>query len=48
MELMHYFPNIDSSPYVSNLFFVDPSVLLVGTGEQEEIIDIQSDEALKI
>ena len=47
-ELMHYFPNIDISPYVSNPFFVDPSVLSVGTGEQEEIIDIQSDEAAKI
>ena len=45
---MHYFPNIDISPYVSNPFFVDPSVLSVGTGEQEEIIDIQSDEADKI
>ena len=44
-ELMHYFPNIDSSPYVSNPFFADPSVLPVRTGEQEEIIDIQSDEA---
>ena len=45
---MHYFPNIDSSPYVSNSFFVDPSVLPVGTGEQEKIIDIQSDEAAEI
>ena len=27
---------------------MDPSVLPVGTGEQEEIIDIQSDEAAKI
>ena len=44
-ELIHYFPNIDSSPYVSNPFCVDPSF---GTGEQEEIIDIQSDEAAKI
>ena len=47
-ELMHYFPNIDISPYVSNPFFVDPSVLSVRTGEQEEIIDIQSDKAAKI
>ena len=45
---MHYFPNIDSSPYVSNPFFLDPSVLPVGTGEQEEIIEIQSDKAAKI
>ena len=47
-ELMHYFLNVDISPYVSNSFFVDPSVLSVGTGEQEKIIDIQSDEAAKI
>ena len=56
-ELMLYFPKIDSSSYVSNPFFVNSSVLLVGakfrkmqvgTAEQEEIIDIQSDEAAKI
>ena len=47
-ELMHYFPNVDISPYVSNPLFVNPSALSVGTGEQEEIIDIQSDEAAKI
>ena len=39
---------MDSCPYVSNAFFVDSSILPVGTGEQEEIIDIQSDEAAKI
>ena len=32
-ELKHYFPNKDSSPYLSSSFFVDPSVLPVGTGE---------------
>ena len=48
LGLMHYFSNIHSIPYVSNPFFVDPSVLPVGTGEQEEIIDIQSEEAAKI
>ena len=47
-ELMHYFPNIDISPCVSNPFFVNSSVLSVGTGEQEEIIDIQSDEVARI
>ena len=47
-ELKHYFPNKDSSPYVSNPLFVDPSVLSVGTGEQEEINDIQYDESAKI
>ena len=48
MELKHYFPNKDSSLYVSIPFFVDPSVLPVGTGEQEEIIDIQSHDAATI
>ena len=47
-ELKHYFPNKDSSPYVSNPFFVDPFVLPVGTEEQKEIIEIQSDEAAKV
>ena len=47
-ELMHYFPNVDISPYVLNPLFVNPSALSVGTGEQEEIIDIQSDEVAKI
>ena len=47
-ELKYYFPNKNNSPYVSNPFFVDPSVPPVGTREQEEIIDIQSDEAAKI
>ena len=30
-ELMHCFPNIHDRPYISNPFFVDPSVLPVGT-----------------
>ena len=47
-EFKHYFPNKDNSAYVSNPFFVDPSFLPVGTGEQEKIIDIQSDEAAEI
>ena len=39
---------MDSCPCVSNPFFVHPSTLPVGTEEQEEIIDILSDEAAKI
>ena len=39
MELMHYFAKIDSSPYVSNPYFVNPSVLPVRI-KQEKIIDI--------
>ena len=52
---MHYFPSIYSSPYVSHPFFVDKSVLPVGTkvremqvGTEKEITDIQSDEISKI
>ena len=48
VKVLFYFPNKNSSPYVSNPFFVDPSFLSVETGEQEKIIDIQSDEAAKI
>ena len=52
---MHCFPNIDRRPYVSNPFFVIPSILPVGTKvrkmqigtEQEGIIEIQFDEAAK-
>ena len=47
-ELMHHFSNIDSSQYVSNLFFVDPSALPLRTRKQNEIIDIQSDNTAKI
>ena len=31
----------------TNLFYVDPINLLVRSGEQEELIDIQSDETAK-
>ena len=46
-ELMHYFPDVTSCAYCINPFFVDPADLPVGTGE-EELIDIQTDEAAKI
>nr|XP_039272726.1 zinc finger BED domain-containing protein 5-like [Styela clava] len=40
---MHYFPDTSCCPYVTDPFSVDPADLLVGTGEQEELIDIQED-----
>ena len=40
-ELMHYFPAMECA-YISN-----PSLLPVGTGEQEDIIDTQSDETAR-
>ena len=45
---MHNFPSITSCTYSINLFFVDPADLLVGTGEQEELIEIYTDETAKI
>ena len=47
MELMHYFPSINSCPYIFNPFIVDPFILSVET-EEQEIIDIQSDETAHI
>ena len=47
-ELMHYFADITSCAYCINPFFVDPADLPVGTGEKEELINIQTDEAAKI
>ena len=45
---MHNFPVVTSCTYSINLFFIDPADLRVGTGEQEELIDIYTDEAAKI
>ena len=47
-ELMHYFPDVTSCAYCINPFFVDPADLPVETGEEKEVIDIQTDEAAKI
>ena len=47
-ELTYYFPDVTSCAYSINLFFVDPADLPVGTEEQEELIDIHTDEAAKI
>jgi len=46
-ELMHYFPAIKCCGYITNPFPVNPSLLPVGTDEQEDITDIQSDESAK-
>ena len=46
-ELMHYFPDVTTCAFCIDPFFVDPADLPVGTGE-EELIDIQTDEAEKI
>uniref|UniRef100_UPI00358DF206 zinc finger BED domain-containing protein 5-like n=1 Tax=Myxine glutinosa TaxID=7769 RepID=UPI00358DF206 len=46
-ELMHYFPDVTCCAYIANPFSVDPGDLPVGTGEQEELIDVQADETAK-
>lgn len=45
-ELKHYFPGVTCA-YITNPFSIDPADLPVGTGEQEALIDIQSDETAK-
>ena len=47
MELMHYFSDVVSCAYAVNPFCIDPALLPIGTGEQEEIIDIQVDDTAK-
>ena len=47
MELLHYFPDLVSCTYAVNPFRIDPALLPVNTGEQEEIIDIQVDDTAK-
>ena len=46
-EMMHYFPDLVSCTYAVNPFCADPTLLHIGTGEQEEIIDIQVDNTAK-
>ena len=46
-EMMHYFPDLVSCTYAVNPFCTDPALLPVGTGEQEEIIDLQVDNTAK-
>ena len=45
---MHNFLSVTLCTYSMNIFFVDPADLRVRTGEQEELIDIYTDEAAKI
>ena len=47
MELMHYFPDSVSCTYAVNPFCIDPALLPVKTGKQEEIIDIQVNDTAK-
>ena len=47
-ELMHYFPDVTSCAYSIKPIFGNPADLPVGTGEQEKLIDIQTDETAKI
>ena len=47
-KLMHYFADVTSCAYCINAFFVDPADLPVGIGEEEELIDISTNEAVKI
>ena len=45
---MHNFPSVTSCTYSIYLFFDDPADLRMGSGEQEELIDIYTNEATKI
>ena len=44
---MYCFPDLVSCTYAVNPFCTDPALRPVGTGEQEEIIDIQVDDTAK-
>ena len=46
-ELTLYFPDIIWCKYTVNPISIDPALLPIGTGEQEEIIDLQTDERAK-
>jgi len=49
-EIKRYFPNdgnAQTCTYIRNPFNVDPGNLPVGTGEQEELIDLQADEGAR-
>ena len=47
-ELEQYFPEAASYEYITNPISVNPHDLAVGTGEQEELIDLQEDNEAKI
>ena len=46
-ESMHYFPATERCAYLNNPFTINPPLLPGGTGEQEDIIDIQCDEGAR-
>ena len=46
-ELIHYFSDITCCSYVTDPYSVDPADPPLGTGEQEELIDIQADQPAK-
>ena len=47
-KLLSYFPDAACCAYSIYPFFIDPPDVPVRTGEQEELIDIQTDETAKI
>ena len=47
-ELLNYFLDVACCAYSINPFSMDPADVPVGTGEQEELIDMQTDETAKI
>ena len=47
-ELERYFPETPSYKFITNPFSVIPVDVAVGTGEQEELIDLQEDNDAKI
>ena len=47
-ELLNCFPDVACCAYSINPFLIDPADVHVGTGEQEELIDIQTVETAKI
>ena len=47
-ELLNYFPDVACCAYSTNPFFIDPADVPVWIEEQEELIDIQTDETAKI
>ena len=47
-ELEQYFSEATSYEYITNSFSVNPHDLTIGTGEQEELIDLQENNEAKI
>lgn len=47
-ELKHYFLYVTYYAYITNPFSIDPLDLPDGTGQHEELIDIQSDKTARV